>query len=241
MDEFLTDDEQAERTKRWLGENSVFIVAGIVIGLGSLFGWQEWQSYKQDKAGEASAIWEQLQSAIEGQRFNEVNETLELLEKDYSTTPYLDQARLALARMHMNRSEPESAIEQLELLSRTATDPQLQRIAELRLAQIMTYLERYDEALGVLGEADSSAFAGLFHDLRGDIYFAQGRLEDARTEYQAALVTAGSSSIDRSFVQMKLDDVAGSLAADTASDEAAAAAAEPVSASPDDVPADATP
>ena len=92
-------------------------------------------------------------------------------------------------------------------------DQQLRRVAEWRLGQIYLYLERFDDALAILGPEDTTAFAPQFHDLRGDIYFAQGELEDSRDEYQLALVTDTAGVIDRNYVQMKLDDVSGSIAA----------------------------
>ena len=117
MDEFLTDEQQADRARNWLKTNGVFIAAGVVLGLGGLFGWQQWQSYQERVAGEASVIWEQLRGAVEGERFNEVTETLTLLEKDYARTPYLDQARLLIAKMEIDRNAPDEAIAQLRLLS----------------------------------------------------------------------------------------------------------------------------
>jgi predicted negative regulator of RcsB-dependent stress response len=212
VDEFLTDEEQAERAKKWLRENTVFVVAGVTIGLGSLFGYQQWQDYSQNQASEASAIWEQLRSAVDGKRFNEVTETLELLEKDFTSTPYLDQARLALARMYVERNEIDVALEQLALLARSGGDVQLRRVAEFRMAQLLNYLERYEEALGVLGQPDTNAFAAQYHELKGDVLFAQGEMEGARVEYKAALNVGDGASMDRTLVQMKLDDVAGLLA-----------------------------
>ena len=76
MDEFLTDEQQADRAKQWLRENGVFIAAGVVIGLGGLFGWQQWQAYKMRIAGEASVVWEEMRSAIRGERYNEVDDIL---------------------------------------------------------------------------------------------------------------------------------------------------------------------
>ena len=212
MDELLTDEQQADRARQWLRENGMFIAAGVVLGLGGLFGWQQWQEYKIRIAGEASVVWEQLRSAIAGERFNEVSETLELLKNEYNGTPYLDQARLALARMHMDRNSPEEALEQLNILVGSGKDVQLRRVAELRIAQIYLYQSEYDAALDILGEVGSPAFAGFYHELRGDIYFAQGKPELAAGEYELALAMDVSGYIDRSFVQIKLDDVSGSIA-----------------------------
>jgi predicted negative regulator of RcsB-dependent stress response len=212
VDEFLTDEQQADRAKQWLRENGVFIAAGVVLGLGGLFGWQQWQEHKLQLAGEASVVWEQLRSAITAERLNEVNETLELLETEYTGTPYVDQARLALARMYMDKNSPEEALEQLNKLVGGGKDAQLRRIAELRIAQIYVYQSEYEAALQVLGEGSSPVFAGFYHDIRGDIYFAQGKPELAAGEYKLALDLDASGYIDRSYVQIKLDDVSGSIA-----------------------------
>jgi predicted negative regulator of RcsB-dependent stress response len=211
VDEFLTDEQQADRAKQWLRENGVFIAAGVVLGLGGLFGWQQWQEHKLQLAGEASVVWEQLRSAITADRLNEVNETLELLETEYTGTPYVDQARLALARMYMDKNSPEEALEQLNKLVGGGKDAQLRRIAELRIAQIYVYQSEYEAALQVLGEGSSPVFAGFYHDIRGDIYFAQGKPELAAGEYKLALDLDASGYIDRSYVQIKLDDVSGSI------------------------------
>lgn len=213
MDDLLTDDQQADRARQWLRENGIFIAAGVVLGLGGLFGWQQWQGYKERVAGEASVLWEQLRAAAGGERFNEVNETLSLLEKDYSGTPYLDQARLLKAQMEMERNSPDEALKQLELLAKSGRDPQLRKVGELRLAQVLAYQGEYDQALKALGTNTDPAFDGLFHDLRGDILYSQGQLEAAATEYELALEKNTDGAIDRNFVQVKLDDVRGSLAA----------------------------
>ena len=52
MDEFLTDEQEAERARQWLRENGLFILAGVVLGLGGLFGWQQWESSKLSEAGD---------------------------------------------------------------------------------------------------------------------------------------------------------------------------------------------
>lgn len=225
MDEFLTDEQQADRARNWLRLNGVFIAAGVVLGLGGLFGWQQWQAYQERISGEASIVWEQLRKAIEGKRFDEVQESFAVLEKDYARTPYVDQARLQLAQMHMERNAPDEALTQLRQLADSGRDPQLRRIAQLRTAQVLSYQGEYEQALKALGTDADAAYAGLYHDLRGDILFAQGKLEEAATEYEQALASDADNALDRDYVQVKLDDVTGSIPQ--------AAAAEPVAAAPD--------
>lgn len=227
MDEFLTDEQQADRARNWLKTNGVFIAAGVVLGLGGLFGWQQWQDYQTRIAGEASVVWEQLRGAVAGKRFSEVDETLARLEKDYARTPYLDQARLLLAQMEMDRNAPDAAIAQLQLLVKSGGDPQLRRVGELRLAQVLAYQGQYDEALAALGSKDATSFASLYHDQRGDIFFSQGQLEDAAAEYELALAADEYGAIDRAYVQIKLDDVRGSIEAVAAGNPEASSGGAP--------------
>ena len=213
MDEFLTEEQEAERARQWLRQNGAFLAAGVVLGLALLFGWQRWESYELEQSSEAAVVWEQLNRAIEGDRFNEASETLALLESDYGATPYADQARLAMARMHMERNAADEALEVLRTVARSSDDPGLRRLAELRIAQILIYLEQYDDALVALGTEDATGFAAQFHELRGDVFFGKGQIEDARDEYAAALDADTAGVIDRAYVQMKLDDVASAVAA----------------------------
>ena len=83
------------------------------------------------------------------------------------------------------------------------------------MAQILLYQAEYDAALVALGDNIYPAFAGLYHELRGDIFYAQKLMNEAAAEYQLALDKDASGGIDRAFVQVKLDDVSGSIAATT--------------------------
>ena len=42
MNEFVTDDEQVERIKKWWADNGSSVIAGLVIGIGGLLGWRYW-------------------------------------------------------------------------------------------------------------------------------------------------------------------------------------------------------
>jgi predicted negative regulator of RcsB-dependent stress response len=216
VDEYLTDDQEVDRAKQWVRENGAFLVAGVVLGLGGLFGWQQWQNAGLEHAGEASVVWEQMQTAVAGDRFNEAEETLAILAADYSDTPYYDQARLAMAKLYMERNEPEAAATQLRDLSGSAGDRQVARIAELRLAQVLLYQQQPEEALAILGEGDEGAFAGLYQELRGDAFLALGQAAEARDAYLAALATAADGVINRDYVSLKLEAVSSTLTTDAA-------------------------
>jgi predicted negative regulator of RcsB-dependent stress response len=210
VDEFLTDQQQAELVRKWLRENGGFLVLGLALGLGGLFGWNQWQDSRERSASEASRVYEELVAAVQDGRPVRAAELEAELVARYGGSPYVDQARLAMAKLHMERNEADEAAGYLKRLVADTGDTSLEQIATLRLARVRIQQQRYDDALAVLDDIDeNSAFAGRFHELRGDAYYEQGALEDARREYEAALGTVEPGTFDRGLVQAKLDSAAG--------------------------------
>jgi predicted negative regulator of RcsB-dependent stress response len=69
--------------------------------------------------------------------------------------------------------------------------------------------KKYDDALRVLDGIKSDAFSSLAADLKGDIFVAQGRADEARAAYQMAVDKADSRSPLKPVSQAKLDAVGG--------------------------------
>ncbi|MGI9309863.1 MAG: YfgM family protein [Gammaproteobacteria bacterium] len=225
MDEFLSDDEQAEIVKRWWRENGLFVALGIVMGLGGLFGWQSWQDAQISAAEEASSAYEELLAAVNGDRLNEAREILTVLESDFSGTPYVAQAWLQFAKVAMDQNDAEAAVAELQKVISDSNDTQLQHVARLRVGQIRLYQEQYEEALKVLAVPKSEAFAPLYSDMRGDVYFAMGSFDAAASAYREALDGDEAAVINRPYIQVKLDSIpAGEPVVETA----AAVAEEPL-------------
>ncbi len=212
MDDNLTDQQRAEQVRGWFGANFWFLLAGLVLGLGALFGWRQWTAERTQNAEQASALYEEMLTAIRIGRSVRAEEIAGELERDYTATPYLDQARLAMARLKLDSSLPEEAARYLEQVVDGRASAELRDIARLRLARVLIQMEKYEEAIKQLAPPQDSAFASRYHEVRGDAYYAMGRRDDARSEYQAALEQVAESPIDPALLQAKLDEVGGAAA-----------------------------
>ncbi len=203
----LSEKETVEAIRTWWQENGKFIIAGIVLGAGGLFGWNQWQARVQGQAEAASMVFERLIDAVGRGSEYDAKAAADTLAQDYASTPYAEQARLALAKLYVEQGKSDEAAAELRALA-DAAEPPLSLIARHRLARVLLYQDKPEEALQVLGVGDPGAFRPRFLELRGDAEFALGRTEAAREAWTAALAAPGEPPlIDMRLVRMKLDEL----------------------------------
>ncbi|HET8698087.1 MAG TPA: tetratricopeptide repeat protein [Gammaproteobacteria bacterium] len=228
MDEFLTDKEQVERLREWWRENGWFLIGGAAIAILGFYGYRQYEAYQVRQAEEAAALYQELKTAVDDNKSSDVDTLLAKLRSDYGSTAYAQQGGLLVAKYAL-ATAPERASDELRFVMEHSDDPELALIARLRLARVLAYREKYDDALAVLAVDKPGQFAGRINEVKGDIYSAQGRVDEARSAYLSALVADGSELLDRSFLQMKLNDLPGSRpeTAEPAPSEPAAPAPPP--------------
>jgi predicted negative regulator of RcsB-dependent stress response len=201
------DEAQVEQLKQWWNENWVALAAGLVIGLGGIWGWSEWQNAKARTAEKASQIYEDLRKAAPDQMAGLADN----LQQDYAATPYASHGALLMAEKAAEKNDWPAAQQRLEWVVKHADDYGLVEIARLRLARVLWQQNKPDEALTQLDVKDDDAFAALYQELRGDIKLSQGDKGAARAAYQKAL-SLGPAPASREFLQRKLDDLPGEAA-----------------------------
>lgn len=231
MDDYLSEKEQIEVIKRWWNENGWYLLGGIAIaGLG-YFGYGQYQEYRDRRAEEAASLYTQLAEALTDDR-GRSDELVAELRAEHPNSPYTQQAGLLLAREYLISDTPRAESELRRVVSES-TDPGLAFVARLRLARVLIYRQAYQEALTVLEVDDPGEFAARLNELKGDAYAAIGDAEAARSAYAQALAAVGGESVDRNYVQMKLN----ALPATAPPAEAAAAPSETPAAAPSETPA----
>jgi predicted negative regulator of RcsB-dependent stress response len=206
-EDYLTDDEQWEVVKRWIAENGLWIVGGVVVGAALLFGWRYYQSHENDVALQAAARFGDMTSALERDDRNKSRQVADSLIKDFPGSPYADQAQLTLARLFIDDGQMPSAIAPLTQVMSNSKDAELRHIARLRLARVLIDQGKPDEAVKTLAEDTPGSFASRYHEVRGDAFYAKKDTKGAETEYQAALVGGDASSVDAALLELKIADL----------------------------------
>lgn len=214
MDDYLSEKEQIQKIKRWLKENGPFVVAGLVLGIAGLAGWNYWQSYKMTRAENAGVAYQAVVTAVDGKDTEEALARLDELVSDYGSTPYANQGRLMLARLYVEQGQYGDAAGVLETVVSTTRDQELEMIARVRLARVLLAADRSSEALGVLDLSRAGSFAPRFHEVRGDVLAARGEGEAATEEYRLALDLPSDGIIDRNAVRLKLEALGGAAGDD---------------------------
>ena len=204
MSAYQTEEEQVEALKRWWKENGTSIIAGAVIGLGGIFGWQAWGNYQDRTGKEASLAFSQLVSAEQQGDAESASKQAELLRLEYEGSSYAIFAALTQARLKLDAGDKVAARSQLEWAVENADDESLKSLSQLNLARLLLS-EGELEAAAKLAAIESGGFAGDFAQLRGDIALQQG---DKQAAFDAYTLAMTQEPTNRNLLQMKLDDLA---------------------------------
>lgn len=208
---YETEEEQVEKIKELWKKHGVPLLTGVVIALAGVFGWQGWNNYQDNKAANASALYQSMLESVLADGGTEDRargaELAEQIRKEYSGTRYAQFAALMQARLAVEAEDLPAAEALLNDVVGDASDPVLEEIARQRLARVLAAQGRPEEALELLTGDVSGALLASREEIRGDLLLDLGRENDARTAYQAALAALEDPQA-RPQLQLKLDDLA---------------------------------
>ncbi len=206
MDDLQSEKEQLEEMRAWWTEYGRYVIAGVVIAVGLLFGFNQYQSSKLAAQVEASVLYESLTVHVSDGDLENAESVADDLASNYANTAYAAQSNLAMAKLYMDKNRDQDAADVLNELLLMRGNKALKQIGRLRLTRILLYQDKPQEVIDLLADQDDAAFAALFSEMRGDAYAALGQVVEAGDEYRTALADT-SQTINRGIVQMKLVDL----------------------------------
>jgi predicted negative regulator of RcsB-dependent stress response len=206
VEEYLSEKEQWEQIRAWLRDNGLWIIAGIAVGAAALGGWRWYQDHVDSVGAQAGAKYTQVVDAFGHGDRTQGFVLLGELERDYSSSPYVDQGKLMAARMYVDSGDLDKAVAELQAVAEHSKDSELELLARLRLARVQIAQKKADAALATLNGVKPGAFEPRYHEILGDAYYAKGDKATALKEYLKAKIADFGDS-DSQQLDLKISDL----------------------------------
>jgi len=195
-----TEEEQVEQIKKWWNSNGKQIIAGAVIGLGGIWGWNTYLEYQDKQSLNARSLY--LSYASDSNNLGAYDK----LTTDFSSNSYSDQAILLMAKYLFDAGSYSQALGVIKPLMNNPSSV-ISNTAALRAASIHLQLGQHDQALLILEGQSDDGFSGLIYNLMGDIYLDLDNRTEAKNYYSLAIDNVTENSNLTQLIQIKLDDL----------------------------------
>lgn len=210
MVEYFNEHEQGEAVKKWLRENGGAILMGLVIAVGGLFGFRQWQGWEENQRQRASAEFEVMSELLADDQLDSAMANYQTLRDDFPDSPYASLAALQMARARLEAGQADLAVNLLRYVADNGTPRAIRMVGRERLARVLLDQGKPQEAMALLeAQTDVTGFEAVFAEVRGDIHAALGQNEEAITSYQAALDALEAGVGDRNYLELKLRSLGG--------------------------------
>lgn len=213
--EVLDEYEQGEVVRKWLRDNAVSMVVGVVLGLALIFGWQQWKAHKARSLVEAAAQLGAYTEAVEAGRDADAEKIAAALRENHPNSPSAVFVAMREAENASEQHDLDAAGTSLQWAAKHADGKEMKTLVDINLARLHLAEGKAEEALALVNAAPRDAYPALLGELRGDALAKLGQHDAARTAYETALADLDPQAPERNILQMKLDDQASTSVAAT--------------------------
>ncbi|TFZ08467.1 YfgM family protein [Ramlibacter humi] len=200
----LEEQEQLDELKHFWNTYGNLISWALILVFGAIAAMNGWQWYQRTQSAKASAIYEEVERAVQGGDLARAEQGFADARDKFSGTVFTQQAGLLVAQAAMDKGKPDTAKAALTWVAEHASDEGLQAVARLRLAAVLVEAKAYDDALKQLSAEMPAQFTALAADRRGDIYNLQGKKAEAKAEYSKAYQGLDERAEYRRLLEVKL-------------------------------------
>lgn len=207
-DDILDAHEQSEQARQWLQQNGSSIIVGILLGIAILLGWQRYQQSGVNHRAEAYIKYEDLRAAMDKEDPELAASLVQDLRNNYADTPHSSLAAMKHAEQQIKAGKLAEAESSLRFVSKDSGSEPLRAIASMRLARVLLSTGDTQKALDALKSVDGDAYLAEREQIRGDVYSAMGKVDEARKAYDAALAAMDVAAQQRKALEAKRADLA---------------------------------
>jgi predicted negative regulator of RcsB-dependent stress response len=207
----LQEQEQLDELKAWWGRHGNLLMTIAIIACLMVAAFYGWKLYERKQAEQAAVAFEGLQKVLAAPDKSAVKlaAATDALLEQFPRTVYAGMGALASAKAHADLNDRAGAKKYLSWAVEKAKNEELRHVATLRLAAVLIDDAKYDEALKLVGGVVPEGFESQFADRKGDVFFAQGKLAEAKAAYEIAHDKAPKRDQARGIIALKLEAAGG--------------------------------
>ncbi len=211
----LEEQEQLDQLKHFWKQYGNAISWFLIAVLGAIAAWNGYQYWQRSQAAQAAAMYDEVEKVSRSGDTAKLDRAFGDMKTRFASTTYAHQAALLTAKTQYEAGQTDGAKAALNWVIENSSDKAYASVARLRLAGILMDTKAYDEALKVLDFGMGESFLALQADRRGDIFLAQGKKMEAKTEFAKAYTAFEERAEYRRLVEVKLNSVGGQAEAAT--------------------------
>jgi predicted negative regulator of RcsB-dependent stress response len=202
-----TEEQQLEEIRHWWQEHGKTVIAGVVLGLGTVIGWTTWRNHQETTAEQLSTRYQMIVNAAEAPDYAQVRELADELIAEYPKSSYSALSALLGAHAAYTDGDAGTAERLLDWAVNNAKAFDVANVARLRLARIVSEKGELDKALELINAVDGDDFAALRLEARGDVLQAKSDRTAARSAYEEALKVPSLQGDVRARLELKRDEL----------------------------------
>ncbi len=210
----LEEQERIAAIKDWWDKWGTWVYAALIAFFLGIAGTQGWKYFQQRQTVEAETLFLSVQKVAQEsaatKEWKKLSDAATALAEKFPATFYATDVQLMAAKAAFDAGDLAQAKKHLDWVIENGRDSH-KIVAKTRLAGLLLDEKKFDDALKLLGTIKDEGFAAAVSDIKGDIFAAQGRRDEARAAFELAVEKAEQRSPQKAISQAKLDAFGGAV------------------------------